>query len=306
MTNRIIEEFKAICGTFCHKGAPLTPRHQSLVKKSHHLSATHHTILMNMVCHAFPQEWPALLDVLEFLYFTAPQGPHGLSAYDMSCGYAIASPMDSRLEPFMVPKGLPETEIAARLFENFRELYGLFQKVTSSTSLLNAFKLNKNRHTMPLREGDLVYRRLPPGSRLPKRLFSDNVRGPYKVVAVKGISAVLADVESGLQIDAGVPVPVDQLILAPERVPVEFEPETELRPMSEIVEESFAPQHPNSQGSSGYRAGQRKSWGPLAAGAHIAYQVGHEGPDARLLVVGKVLINHRDQAQVVVHPMRGV
>ena len=44
MTNRIIEEFKAICGTFSHKGAPLTPRHQSLLEKYHHLSATHHTI----------------------------------------------------------------------------------------------------------------------------------------------------------------------------------------------------------------------------------------------------------------------
>eukprot|EP00969_Alexandrium_andersonii_P238855 10543539-Alexandrium_andersonii.AAC.1 len=75
------------------------------------------------MCKAFPQKWPAMLPVLEYVYDTAPQGAHGLSAFDMSTGNALASSVDARLTPFMVPQGLPETEVAARLFSRFRELY---------------------------------------------------------------------------------------------------------------------------------------------------------------------------------------
>eukprot|EP00969_Alexandrium_andersonii_P223797 9883947-Alexandrium_andersonii.AAC.1 len=71
---------------------------------------------MNEVRKAFPQEWPAMLPVLEYLHDTAPQGAHGLSAFDLSMGYALASSVDARLSPLMVPHGLPETDVAARLF----------------------------------------------------------------------------------------------------------------------------------------------------------------------------------------------
>eukprot|EP00969_Alexandrium_andersonii_P160211 7078121-Alexandrium_andersonii.AAC.1 len=62
-----------------------------------------------------------MLPVLEYLYDTAPQGARGLSAFDTSSGYTLASSVDARLAPFMVPQGLPETEVAARLFSGFRE-----------------------------------------------------------------------------------------------------------------------------------------------------------------------------------------
>ena len=84
-----------------------------------------HLILMHKVCKAYPTEWPTLVEVLEYLYDTAPRGPHGLSARDLSCAYAIAHPLDRQLAPFRVPKGAPETDEAARLFDSFRELYGL-------------------------------------------------------------------------------------------------------------------------------------------------------------------------------------
>ena len=68
---------------------------------------------------------------------------------------------------------------------------------------------------MPINPGDLVYRKLPTGAKLPKRLFSDNVRGPYRVARRKGMSVVLADLNSGAELDAGALVPVDQLIMGP-------------------------------------------------------------------------------------------
>ena len=70
---------------------------------------------MNEVCRAFPREWPVLLPALEYLYDTAPQGAHGLSAHDLSTGYALAGTVDKRLAPFMVACGLPETGVAAML-----------------------------------------------------------------------------------------------------------------------------------------------------------------------------------------------
>ena len=87
---------------------------------------SNHLVLMNAVCKAFPQEWAALIPALEYVLETAPRPPFGLSAFDLSCGYALASATDKHLAPFEVPKLLPETEIAKELFSRFRELYGLF------------------------------------------------------------------------------------------------------------------------------------------------------------------------------------
>ena len=75
-----------------------------------------HSILLNKVVKAFPQEWPSLIPVVEFLLHTAPQGDHGLSAHDMSCGYGLLSPADSKVAPFMVPKGIAETDVAAKVW----------------------------------------------------------------------------------------------------------------------------------------------------------------------------------------------
>ena len=81
-----------------------------------------HSILLNKVVKAFPQEWPSLIPVVEFLLHTAPQGDLGLSAHDMSCGYGLLSPADSKVAPFMVPNGTAETDVAAKLFLNWKEL----------------------------------------------------------------------------------------------------------------------------------------------------------------------------------------
>eukprot|EP00969_Alexandrium_andersonii_P026720 1165748-Alexandrium_andersonii.AAC.1 len=60
-------------------------------------------------------------------------------------GYALASSVDARLTPFMVPQGLPETEIAARLFRGFRELYGVFQRLSQESSRKMQDYVNRTR-----------------------------------------------------------------------------------------------------------------------------------------------------------------
>ena len=85
MVNKVNTEIAALCGFKQVLGAALTPRHQGLGERGHQTIMTNHLILVNAICEAFPQEWPALTPVLEYLYDTTPQEPLGLSAHDMSC-----------------------------------------------------------------------------------------------------------------------------------------------------------------------------------------------------------------------------
>eukprot|EP00969_Alexandrium_andersonii_P137829 6095494-Alexandrium_andersonii.AAC.1 len=109
---------------------------------------------MNEVCKAFPQEWPTMLPVLKYVYDTAPQGVRGLSAFDMSTGYALASSVDARLAPCMAPQGLPETEIAARLFSRFRELYGVLQRLNQESPQKMQDYVNRAGHYRSLDPGE--------------------------------------------------------------------------------------------------------------------------------------------------------
>ena len=98
----------------------------------------------------------------------------------MSCGYAIASPADRLMAPFLVPKGLPETDVAAKLFENFKVLYGLFTRAAQATALKSQQAVNRARYARTFAPGETVFRRLPGPGRLPKHLFPEPSTGPYR------------------------------------------------------------------------------------------------------------------------------
>ncbi len=95
MTSKVQEEFLALCNVRHRKGSAFTPRQQGLGERGHQLMMTSHLLLMNEVAMAFPQEWPVMLPALEYLYDTSPQGSHGLSAHDISCGYALLKDSDT-------------------------------------------------------------------------------------------------------------------------------------------------------------------------------------------------------------------
>ena len=305
MRSAVNAEFLAIMNIKHVMGAALTPRHQGLGERGHQVMLSQHTVLMHAVCHAFPQEWPALVPAVEYLYFTAPQGAHGLSAHDMSCGYAIAVPDDARLTPFMAPDGVASTDIAVRLFANFRELYGLFQRVKTEESMRSQMRLNATRHERVFEKGETVFRRLPAGARLPKHLFPEPSSGPYEVVSQPtSTSVILKNPADGKLVDDGARVPLDQVLAGPARPNVAFPEETEVRGIGQMLREEHrdAGQPPVRSGAA---AGKRKGWGPLAPGAHVAYQTRNGGDGSKDLTVGKVLINHREDRRVTLQPHRG-
>ena len=170
-----------------------------------------------------------------------PQGAHGVSAHDMTCGYALTVPSDSMLAPFMVPSGLPETEIAVRLFANFRELYALFTRVNREESFRQQMRLNKNRFDRVFEPGEIVFRRLPSAARLPKHLFPEPSSGPYEVAGQPtSTSVVLRHPDGGDLVDKGMRVPLDQILAGPPRAKIVFEGASEVRGLA-LCSEKRAP-----------------------------------------------------------------
>eukprot|EP00973_Karenia_brevis_P040168 5546848-Karenia_brevis.AAC.1 len=59
-------------------------------------------------------------------------GECGFSAHELQTGYSLLQEPDVTLAPCMVPRGTAETDIVARLFSNFRELAGIFNRAKES------------------------------------------------------------------------------------------------------------------------------------------------------------------------------
>ena len=127
MTSAVMEEFLTLCNARQFLGAAFTPRHQGPGERKHISVMQQWLILIHKVCSAFPQEWDVLAPVVEYLMDTEV-GECGFSAHEMQTGYSILQESDATLAPFMVPRGSAQTDVAARLFSNFREMAGVLQR----------------------------------------------------------------------------------------------------------------------------------------------------------------------------------
>ena len=153
-----------------------------------------------------------MVPAIEYLCETAPHGPHGLSAFDLTSGFALASPVERRLVPFMVPQGTAQTDIAARLFQNFTELSGLFTRWRMDEALRRQTIMNRTRIARTSNEGDIVFRRLPAHARAAKHLLPEPSTGPYEVhYQLNPTSVVLRHPETKELVGGGVAVPMDQI-----------------------------------------------------------------------------------------------
>jgi hypothetical protein len=179
---------------------------------------------MNEVCRAFPQEWASLVPALEYLCDTAPREPHGLSAFDVTQGFALLVDPNRQLAPFQLPWGLPETEVAQRVFSQFKDLYGVFARATADEVLKRQEELMRRQNVRIFGAGETVFRKLPAFARLAKHLLGDRCAGLYIVVAQKSYqSAVLKDPLTGELVDQGRNIPLDQLLTGPRRSKLVFE-----------------------------------------------------------------------------------
>ena len=272
MTNLIMREFCAVCDIKQIFGSALIPHHQSIVETGHYTTMINHLILMNYVCKAFPQEWPALVPALEYLYETTSLGGHGLTAQDLTRGYSLASNTDKRFSPFMVKKGLPETDVAVRLFKNFKGSFIIFTRITQEQTLKDQLKVNQYRHRITLEPGQIVYRLVPKDGRTAKHLLNEKTKGPFVVVSQhSSTSAVLSDPISRQPVNGGEPVPIAQLLLAPPRAELVFDEDSEVRGIADMLQQKDESVSTVPMATTGHRSRVKIGWRNLRACSYVVY-----------------------------------
>ena len=183
----------------------------------------------------------------------------------------------------------------------------MFTRISREKSFQDMMRENRIRIDRVFEPGETVFRRMPRGSRLPKHLLPAPSQGPYEVVRQPThTSLILRDPATGKLVSDGALIPLDQILAGPRRARLEFarEEDSEVRPISKLIEGTT--NAPDSVLRSGFKAGRRAGWGPLAGGAIVAYQTIANGPKSKELTIGRVLVNNRDQKQVFIQPYRAM
>jgi hypothetical protein len=259
-------------------------------------------ILIHKICKAFPQEWDILAPVVEYLMDTEI-GECGFSAHEMQTGYSLLQETDVTLAPFLVPRGAAQTDVAARLFSNFRELSGILHRHKESALLRQEVQVNRTRHHRNLAPGEIVFRRMPAKARPAKHLLGEPSAGPYVVVSQATFNSVkLKDPATGGWVDHGVDIPLEQILAGPKRGSLAFEKASGERSIGQMVSGDSETALPAEVRATGWKPGKKKGWKGLAKGHVVAYR-----PDAsRELSIGIVHYNDRNAQSVQVHNCRSI
>ncbi len=160
-------------------------------------------------------------------------------------------------------------------------------------------RINKDRRVCELEKGDIVFKKLPKGARLPKHTFPPPSTGPYKVESQPTSTSVrLRDANTGALVDKGAYIPLDQILAGPARANLKFEEDSEVRGIAQMLAGGQKPTTEQSNRTSGF--------GSVAPGAYVAYQTIDTGPKAKELTIGKVLVNNRVEQTMSVQPCAGV
>ena len=73
------------------------------------------------------------------------------------------------------------------MFSSFRELYGIFTRITQEESMKTQLRINRNRTARTLEPGETVFRKLPFAARLlPAAVFFLRFAGVWRSAAVWG------------------------------------------------------------------------------------------------------------------------
>ena len=102
-------------------------------------------------------------------------------------------------------------------------------------SLRQQMRINRTRPDRVFYPGEIVFRRLPPGARLPKHLFPEPSTGPCEVAAQPSSSVVLRSVETKELVDQGRRPHWIKIFAGPPRAQVHFEPDSEVRAVSTML-----------------------------------------------------------------------
>ena len=97
-------------------------------------------------------------------------------------------------------------------------------------------QINNHRHVRALNPGELVFRRMPWKARPAKHLLDEPSRGPYIVVGQGSLSSVkLKDPATGLMVEDGHDIPMDQIQQGPRRSMLQFSVTEEDRSIGQML-----------------------------------------------------------------------
>ena len=146
---------------------------------------------------------------------------------------------------------MAETDIAARLFDNFRNLYSMFMRIQQEERLKDQLRINQKRYLRKLEVGDVVFRKLPIAARGSKRMFAPTSTGPYLVKGQKSSTSVILSSPEGDLVDGGANIPLTQILPGAKPVPLQLPVENEVRPISMML---------NQPEYAAKKAGQKAGW----------------------------------------------
>ena len=128
---------------------------------------------------------------------------------------------------------------------------------------------------------------------------------PFVIVSQENLqSVVLKDANTGVLVDEGKNIPLDQILAAPRRNRLLFDcgdddGDPGPRSLGQMLRGEHAPEL--APGRVVKKPGQRAGWGNLTKGSYVVYRTG----PTRELRVGRVLKNERPENRVLLHAHRG-
>ena len=143
----------------------------------------------------------------------------GFSAHELQTGYALLQTEDVTMAPFRVPRGTAETDLVTKLFNNFRQLYGILERCKRERLTKACAVVNNHRHIRVLQPGEMVFRKLPPKARPNKGTLVPATTGPYRVERQRTYNSVqLSDPATGKMIGGDLKpddIPLEQILVGP-------------------------------------------------------------------------------------------
>ena len=142
-------------------GHAFRPTSQAPVERVHQETQRLLGITVHWVFKAFPGEWGELLPVVEFLLYNTPQRNTGLTPRDLDKSWSLSTSLERELLPFETARDEPISEMAQRMFGDFRKLQRLVKDMVGKEAKRAQELANRHRPEKLLRTGDRVLWRDP-------------------------------------------------------------------------------------------------------------------------------------------------
>ena len=134
--------------------------------------------------------------------------------------------------------------------------------------------VNQTRHLRQLTPGETVFRKMPSKARPAKHPPGEPSAGPYVVVRQSTHNSVqLKNPATGLMVDEGVDIPLEQILASPKRGRLSFEVSNGDRSIGQMISGQTAEGLTKEVQATGYKSGVRKGWKGLHKGEVVAYRL---------------------------------